>query len=373
MRPTTMKRSSIVSLVFIIGIIVTFHHALPQVTGTTNSRTKAQIKHKNILIIPKIEFSAGNHSDSILKSHGMLYNGTRSIYIGRIKKCGITTNFFYGGIAQRNLELPNQFKFSWFHKLSGNTYSATMPLNPRTVDWAFNVYIPQKSKIVKTAYVPAINIFYRTRNRVEAWLVLFGDTKEKTAIKLGEAISIVTSHSNRKFSTYLDLQGNIKANIFQGYIHKYDREFDHNISKEKRFGCQRDANDILMIEKMPVRHSLLVGLRGEYIPCKSWSCEDKRYLINLWQDLKDSGKLKTGSYSQRNPSPLRVHPKFSKTEYKTWLNLQIERRKDYLKSKEKIWICLVNGKPCFKGILKDYGYKSKAKGKIDKQHKAERK
>lgn len=336
--------------------MVTYSLATPRETGSKNKQNK--------IIIPVIEFSSGSRSDSILKSHGMLYNGKRSIYLGRYKKCSIGINFFYGGIAQRNLELPHKFKFSWFHKLSGNTYSVTMPLNPRTVEWAFNIYIPMKSKIVKTEYAPAINIFYRTRNRVEAWLVLFGDTKEKTAIKLGEAIGRVMSHSNHKYSTYLDLQGSTNANIFQGYVHKYDREFDQTLSKRERFGCQRDVNDILMEEKIPVRHSLLVGLEGEYIPCSDWSCEDKRKLIDLWQDLKDSRKLKTGSYSPSNPSPLRVHPRYSKTEYKAWVKLQIERRKDYLKSKEKIWICLMNGKPCFKGIQKDYGYNGKSATKI---------
>ena len=344
------------------------HHARLSAIETISNQTKVKIKNVTKFIIPKIVFSSGSHSNSILKSGGMLYNGKRGIYIGRVKKCSIALNYFYGGIAQRNLELPRQFKFSWFHKLSGNTYSAIMPLNPKTVEWAFHVYIPKTSKIAKTEYVPAINIIYRTQNRVEAWLVLFGDTKEKTAIKLGDAIGVVTSHSDIRYPTYKDRLGKTRADIRPGSVIKYNREFDHALSKKKRFGCQRDKNDILMIEKMPVRHPLLVGLKGEFIPCSNWICEDKPEKIR-WKDLRYSGKLKLSFYSASNPYPLLVHPKFTKKEYKAWLQLQIKRRKDNFKSKEKIWICLMNGKPCFKGILKDYGYKGKPLAKIAKPKK----
>jgi len=350
----------ILALVIALLVTASLDVLQPGVSDNKQSKLRAErnriIQKAKIFIIPVIEFTSGSHTDSILKLHGMLYNGKRGIYLGRYKKCSSALDFFSGGVAHRNLELPRKFKFSWFHKLSGNTYSATMSIKKKTIEWTFYDYLPAKMRIVKTEDAPTIVVIYRTRNRVEAWLVLLGDTKEKTAIKIGEAIGVVTSHSNRKFPTYLDLKGSTKASIFQGYVHKYDREFDHTLSKKERFGCQRDQHDILMEEKFPLRHSLLVGLKGEFIPCTTWLCED-RPEKNKWQEMLFKGQLKTGSYSLSNPYPLLEHPKYSKKELDAEIKALIKRRKERYLEKKRIWICLMNDKPCFKGIAKDYGYK----------------
>lgn len=237
-----------------------------------------------------LDFGRSNLTDSLLYTEAAHLDGYDGMVIALQRlHCGEETPS-RGGVSIFTRRVPRHLKVAWYHVLTNTYYQATVSLNPQLDEW-----------LKKSPFGPTVDpkqqdfiVQFRPENKVAVVLVYGNTTSPLRKVDLGEAVG--TPYLGEPFELSYKGGGFSGGWYRAGYIVRYDRQLDHLLSPEQRFGCIRDADGRLDKLNYPVeKYPVLMLKGGKFLSCTSYDCREHQALIDQYQDSPNS------YYTEKNP------------------------------------------------------------------------
>jgi hypothetical protein len=230
-----------------------------------------------------INISHTNLSDSYIHPYRVLVNGKAGFPTGL---SGCTNGKGTASLSILHMKTPPEFiTVEWLHILSNHYYQATIPLNAKTAGW---LHEPPFRRATKGGL--ALIVQWRGEKKVAAMLVADFNDFSQGKMDLGEAVGEMMSapeNSPNYSVSYETLREEPGDGFLPGHVRRYNRTLDATLTREHRYGCPRRKNGLVNERRLPpAKLPFVYGENGEHIPCDTYSCSDKRELIEQLRPIE---------------------------------------------------------------------------------------